>query len=36
MTVRDGRRRLRVVLSGRDYRGTEIVRYAYSIAAQQR
>jgi hypothetical protein len=32
MAVHDGRRRLRVVLSGRDYRGTEILRYAYSLS----
>ena len=36
MTVRDERRRLRVVLSGRDYQRTEVVRYEYSIAAQHR
>jgi hypothetical protein len=36
MTVHDGRRGLRIVLSGRNYQGTEIMRYAYSIAAQHR
>ena len=36
MTVNDGRRRLRVALSGRDYRGREIVRHAYSLGAAGR
>jgi MFS family permease len=36
MTVRDGRRELRIELSGRDYRHREIVRYAYSLPATRR
>jgi hypothetical protein len=33
MTVLDQGERVRVVLSGRDYRDREIVRFAYSIPA---
>jgi membrane-associated phospholipid phosphatase len=34
MTVHDGRHGMRVMLSGRDYRGREIVRYAFGVPGE--
>ena len=36
LTVRDDPSRLSVILSGRDYRGKEVVRHAYSVPAPHR